>query len=97
MHLRFIIGNGNHCINTAPCEMSLPLTLTFTDFNVSHGVSLHVCVKETKIETLMDGRGHRGSERQRDRETRLFMCVHDQCDQGRLGVFPGDQRLINQS
>ena len=56
-----------------------------------------LCEKETEIETFMDGQGHRGSERQRASETRLFMCVHDQCDQGRLGVFPGDQQLINQT
>lgn len=95
---------GKHYINTAHCNMALhdldqySLILTFHVVYVCLHVHVCVCVKETKIETFMDGRGHRGSERQTEREMTLFMCAHDQCDQGRLGVFfPGDQQLINQT
>lgn len=65
-------------------------------FCVSPCVHEYVRVKEAKIKTLTDEVGHRGSERQTEREMRLFMGVHDQCDQGTLGVFPS-RPPINQS
>lgn len=60
------------------------------------GLSIGECsrIKETK--TFIDGLGHRGLETVTERERRLFMSIHDQCDQAMFGVFLLDQQLINQ-
>lgn len=59
-----------------------------------------VCVCVCDGNRDRDSYGWTRSQRIRELEikgNKTFMCVHDQCDQGRMEVFPAGEQLINQS